>query len=218
MNASSCFYLAGYLVGAIAFAAMAWRRKLLTEGVFILMAAGLLGGLAGASLAQRIVSGSPGKTVLGAIVCGYFCVFAAKRVLGIKRPLGDLFAIGLSAGEAVGRLGCFFGGCCFGKLCSLPWAVHQHGAFRHPTQLYLAVSNLAILIVLICVERFKPPENRLFYLQGALYCTVRFTIEFFRDSPSTSFGLTSAQYACLFGFVFFSVKFAQLFHGRKVSL
>ncbi len=218
MNASSAFYLAGYLVGTIAFAAMAWRRKLLTEGVFILMAAGLLGGLAGASISQRIVSGSPGKTVLGAIVCGYFCVFVAKKILGIKRPLGDLFAVGLCAGESVGRLGCYFGGCCYGKLCSLPWAVHQQGAFRHPSQLYLAVSNLAILIVLICVERLKLLENRIFYLQGVLYCAVRFTIEFFRDSSPFSFGLSTAQYACLFGFVFFSVKLAQLFHGRKVSI
>lgn len=218
MSASSAFYFAGYLVGVIAFAAMAWRRKLLTDGIFILMATGLLGGLAGASLTQRIIAGSAGKTVLGAIISGYLCVFIVKKVMGIKRPLGDLFAVGVCAGEAVGRFGCFFGGCCYGKLCSAPWAVNQHCAFRHPAQLYLAAANLAILIVLIAAERSKPPENFLFYLQGSMYCATRFTIEFFRDSAPTRFGFTMAQFACLCGFVFFSVKFAQLFHGRKVSI
>ena len=209
MTASIWSYALGYLTGVLAFGWFARSRKLLTGGILILLTVGLISGLVGANLAQWVVGGSAGKTVLGAIVFGYLGVFAAKKLLGIKRPLGDLFAVGISAGEAVGRWGCFFGGCCFGKTCSLPWAVHQHDALRHPTQIYLSLANLAILIVLLAMDRFKPPENTLFYLQGMLYCLARFFIEFLRDSPSHN-PLTSAQFACIAGLVFFAFMFIRL--------
>src|SRR5438874_1495504 len=112
MTLSAWWYAAGYLTGVLAFVLMAWRRKLLTDGVLVLLGVGILGGLACANLAQRFASGSAGKTVLGAVAGGYLCVMAGKKLMGLRRPLGDLFAVGICAGEAVGRFGCFFGGCC----------------------------------------------------------------------------------------------------------
>src|SRR3954453_18010270 len=103
MALSSVFYGAAYLTGIAAFLLMARRRRLLTDGVMTLMAAGLLGGLACAGLGQWLVAGQPGKSVIAGLAGGYLCVHVAKRMLGIKRPLGDLFAVALSAGEAVGR-------------------------------------------------------------------------------------------------------------------
>src|SRR5688572_31370960 len=40
----------------------------------------------------------------------------------------DVFAPGLALGHAIGRLGCFAAGCCWGSECDLPWAV----TFRNP--------------------------------------------------------------------------------------
>jgi phosphatidylglycerol:prolipoprotein diacylglycerol transferase len=210
MTLSAWCYAAGYLTGIIAFAIMAWRRKLLTDGVLMLLGVGLLGGLASANLAQRFAAGSAGKTVLGAVAGGYLCVIVGKKLLGLRRPLGDLFAVGISAGEAVGRFGCFFGGCCYGKACALPWAVHQHDALRHPSQIYLSLANALILIVLLRFERARPPENALFYVQGTLYCASRFLIEFFRDSPSAFLNLSLAQWACIAGVLFFAYRFKRL--------
>lgn len=208
-------YAAGYLVGLLAFAAMARRRKLLTDGVMWLMLAGLVGGLLFANVFQRLLGGTPGKTVLGAIAGGYLCVALCKRAMGITRPLGDLFAVGICGGETVGRFGCFFGGCCYGRACHLPWAVWQHGALRHPTQIYLSLSNLAILCVLLAVNRRKPPENTLFYLQGLLYCAARFVIEFYRESPAHHYGLSTAQWACVLGAAFFGMMLVRLIRGHN---
>src|SRR6185503_16807460 len=36
----------------------------------------------------------------------------------------DAFAPGIAIGQAIGRLGCFSAGCCWGKPTSLPWGVH----------------------------------------------------------------------------------------------
>ena len=210
MTLSAGCYALGYLTGLAAFALMARRRGMATAGILAIMGAGLLGGLVGANLTQWLIGGAAGKSVLGGIAVGYACVFLYKRHLGVTRPTGDLFAVAISAGEAVGRWGCYFGGCCYGKACAVPWAVYQHGAWRHPAQLYLSAANALILLALWRFDRTRPPENALFYLQGTLYCPARFAAEFFRDGPPPVWGLTAAQWACAAGFVFFAVRLRRL--------
>ncbi|MBP9128069.1 MAG: prolipoprotein diacylglyceryl transferase [Elusimicrobia bacterium] len=78
--------------------------------------------------------------------------------------LADLFAPAAALGQAVGRIGCLFAGCCFGHGCAFPWAVtfrHSEslaplGVPLHPTQLYDAGLNLLICFVLIRVPWGKP--------------------------------------------------------------
>src|SRR5271165_911757 len=211
MILSATCYALGYLAGLAAFGYMARRRGIATSGIWMLMSAGLVGGLAGANLTQLIVTGSPGKTLLGGVVCGYLAVVLLKRYLGIVRPTGDLFAMALAAGEAIGRWGCFFGQCCYGKIAShLPWAVYEHGAYRHPTQAYLALAATGVFIVLWQLHEKPLPENALFYLQGMLLCTTRFGIEFFREGPVMLAGLTLAQLACIAGLAFFGYKMIEL--------
>ncbi len=43
-------------------------------------------------------------------------------------PTFDMFAPGVALGHAIGRLGCFSAGCCWGKETTLPWAI----TFRNP--------------------------------------------------------------------------------------
>ncbi|HEX5322840.1 MAG TPA: prolipoprotein diacylglyceryl transferase family protein [Capsulimonadaceae bacterium] len=204
---SSVCYLLGYLAGLGAFVWLARRRRLATEGVMALLAAGLLGGLVFANIAQWVSTDEAGKTILGAVAGGYLTVALFKRRLGIKRPLGDLFALAMSAGEAVGRWGCFFGGCCYGKPSHVLWAVWQHGAWRYPTQIYLSLTSFAIFLLLLRLELRRPlPENGLFYVQGALFCISRFVIEFFREGSPPIFGLTLAQWACIAGLLFFLAR------------
>lgn len=216
MTLSAVCYALGYAAGLAAFLWMARRRKLATEGIWTVMWVGLIGGLVGANLGQWIGGGTAGKTVLGGIAGGYLSVFLVKKRLGIVRPTGDLFAVAVCAGEAVGRWGCFFGGCCYGKASDVPWHVWQHGAWRHPTQIYLSLASLLILPLLWTFARRSPPENGIFYLQGVLYCLARFVIEFFRETPGTTHGLTTAQWACAAGFVFFSVQLRRLMRRREI--
>lgn len=215
MTLSTGCYALGYLTGLAAFVWMARRRRLATTGIMAVMGAGLIGGLVGANLTQWAFGGVAGKTVIGGIAGGYLTVIVYKRYLGIRRSTGDLFAVAVSAGEAVGRWGCFFGGCCYGKACAVPWAVLQHGAYRHPTQVYLSGANALILVILWRLDARHPPENTLFYTQGALYCTARFVIEFFRETPPPFWGLTLAQWACLAGFAFFAVHLTRLIRPSR---
>ena len=84
----------------------------------------------------------------------------------------DLFAPGLAIGHGIGRLGCFAAGCCWGKPTHLPWAVTftnknattgvPLGIPLHPTQLYEALAEGIICLVLICAAAAPPrwPDDR----------------------------------------------------------
>ena len=197
---------------------MARRRGFAPNVAAFVMTAGLLGGLAGANLVQWFVTGVPGKTIEGGIAGGWIAVVLAKRALGLTRPTGDLFALALPAGEAIGRIACFIGGCCYGKAATLAWAVHDHDAWRHPSQLYLSVAAAVSFTALYAIERrVRLPDNALFYAGGVLFCCARFTVDFFRDVAATPLGLTAAQLGCCAGFVFFAWKLAALMLPRYVA-
>ncbi len=211
-------YVAAYATAAFVFWQMARRRGLAGDVAAQIMAAGLIGGLAGANLLQLLATGLPGKTIEGGILGGWLAVVAMKRHLGIARPTGDLFALAIPAGEAIGRIGCFIGGCCYGRAASVAWAVHDHGAWRHPAQLYLAAAAAIAFAALAALESKRVlPENGLFYFGGVLFCADRFAVEFFRVAPATPLGLTLAQVLCIGGLFFFGFKLTQLWPRRHLS-
>ena len=125
----------------------------------------------------------------------------------------DVFAPGIALGHVVGRLGCLFAGCCFGRPTDVPWAITFHessspaqnvgtplGVPLHPTQLYEAGAELLILVFLLVTERRgRPFPGRTFWSYMLLYGISRFIIEFYRgDARGMVFGvLSTSQFVSL---------------------
>jgi len=205
------FTALGYITGIVVLVLAARERRLLTEGMLRIGAAAFLGGIIGAKLTEWIFSGWPfriqpvlildpslgGKSLLGGILIGWLCAEVAKRRMGIKRSTGDLFALALPAGEAVGRIGCFFNGCCYGTITNSPLAVYQHGAWRHPAQLYSAFVSLIIFAVLFALRNKMPREGDLFKLYLVLFGATRFGLEFIREQTGYIWGLSAMQWFCI---------------------
>ena len=118
----------------------------------------------------------------------------------------DVFAPGIALGHAVGRFGCFFAGCCYGKPTTLPWGITftdpfaaanvgtPLGVHLHPTQLYEAGAEFLILVVLLTTERKgRPFAGRTFWLYILLYAVSRFAIEFFRGDERGMVGMFSTS-------------------------
>ena len=118
----------------------------------------------------------------------------------------DVFAPGIALGHVVGRMGCFFAGCCFGKPTSVPWAVTFHSEYArdnvgtminvplHPTQLYEAGAELVILGVLLVLERRgRSFAGRTFWGYMLLYGISRFIIEFYRGDSRGAIGMFSTS-------------------------
>jgi len=111
----------------------------------------------------------------------------------------DVMAPSIAIGQAIGRLGCFSAGCCYGKVTTLPWAVTfsnpeclaNLGVPRHPTQLYSSLNDLFIFLILTVVKRFKKFDGLLIWLYVLLYSITRSIIEIFRgDDRGLVFGGT----------------------------
>ncbi len=126
-------------------------------------------------------------------------VVALWYIRRIKLPLWttcDVFAPGIALGHVVGRLGCFFAGCCYGKPTSQPWAITFTNPFAaanvgtplntplHPTQLYEAGIEAVILVLLLATEsRGRRFAGRTFWLYMLLYSISRYVIEIYRGDP-----------------------------------
>lgn len=123
----------------------------------------------------------------------------------------DVFAPGIALGHVVGRLGCFFAGCCYGKATTVSWAVtftDPHAAANvgtplntplHPTQLYEAGAEAFILALLLATEaRGTRYPGRTFWLYLLLYAVSRYVIEVFRGDPRGSvLGFSTSQFISL---------------------
>ncbi|MBU2488313.1 MAG: prolipoprotein diacylglyceryl transferase [Proteobacteria bacterium] len=131
----------------------------------------------------------------GLVFYGGFLGAAAVYFFFLRRhqmPLwktADLIAPVIPLGHAFGRLGCFSAGCCYGKVCDLPWAVTftnpqglaPLGVPLHPTQLYEALGNFVLfLIIFYLVRPRKRFDGQVFFTYTLLYAVMRFFIEFFR--------------------------------------
>jgi phosphatidylglycerol:prolipoprotein diacylglycerol transferase len=122
-------------------------------------------------------------------------------------PTADVLAPGVVLGQAVGRLGCFFAGCCYGKPASVPWAVTFTDPYAnrhvgtpldialHPTQLYESLACFLIFFFLLWLAPRKRFAGQVVLAYAVLYSVTRFTIEFFRGDPDRggAWGLSTSQ-------------------------
>lgn len=100
----------------------------------------------------------------------------------------DIIAPSLALGHFLGRIGCFFAGCCYGKTCDLPWSITFDNPASlaplniplHPTQLYSSGSNLLIFFILITLRRYRKFEGQIFWAYILLYGITRSVIEISR--------------------------------------
>jgi phosphatidylglycerol---prolipoprotein diacylglyceryl transferase len=120
--------------------------------------------------------------------------------------VADVFAPAVALGHVVGRLGCFFAGCCHGRPTDVPWAVTFQSPYAaqnvgtpiniplHPAQLYEAGAELFILGVLLLTERTgRAFPGRTFWTYMFLYGISRFVIEFYRGDERGMVGALSTS-------------------------
>ena len=100
----------------------------------------------------------------------------------------DVIAPGLALGHSVGRFGCLFAGCCYGKPSDLsialtftnPDSLAPLNVPLQPTQLYMIASNFILFLILLAIQRRKSFNGMVFLSYIMLYSLFRSIIEFFR--------------------------------------
>jgi len=196
------FFVFSFLIGLTFFLTTLRYRKLKIDENLSLDLAFVLGAgaIVGARLAHILFENldyylqNPVKVVFfwegGFVFFGGFALSFLSGLVFLKRKnkliylkiYMRLFTPILSLVYALGRVGCFLEGCCYGKTCQLIWAVGG----RHPTQIYSALWEFGVLLILLVYERrnqqiLKINPERLFYVWMLLHSLGRGITEFFRD-------------------------------------
>ena len=149
-----------------------------------------------------------GKTIVGGLIGGLVGVELEKRWAGLTRRTGDLFAMPLAAGIAIGRIGCFLSGLpdrTFGTPSSLPWAIDfGDGIPRHPTQLYESAIMAIAAAALGRLTRRPHREGDVFKLFMVMYFALRLTIDAIKPEVRILLGLSSLQWASVAVLVYYA--------------
>ena len=216
------FLMLGFLLAGWRAARNARRYNISGEHMWDVALWALLGGVIGARIAYVLITPnefrSPlsalyiwkgGMTFYGGLIGG---ILAGALVCRLRRinvlDVADLAALSLPIGYALGRIGCFFNGCCYGGACDLPWATQFHDADTgaltapsHPAQLYSALAGIAMYGLLVYLEPRRGFRGQLMLAFLFLYGVYRFCIEFVREGVTADttplLGLTEGQIASL---------------------
>jgi phosphatidylglycerol:prolipoprotein diacylglycerol transferase len=137
-----------------------------------------------------------GGVFSGGLIAGF--VSAAWYIRKHRMPAlatSDAFAPGLALGHAIGRVGCFAAGCCYGKPTNHFWGVTFTNPLAQswvgtplntalePTQLFESAVELANFFILMWLLKRKKFDGQVVAAYFFLYGVARYFLEFIRDDP-----------------------------------
>ncbi len=134
-----------------------------------------------------------GMTFYGSFFMGAFAIaiFTKTRLRNphLKRKLWDFAVLCMALTYGIMRVGCFMSGCCWGRICSLPWAVRYFNADSvmpikgipvHPVQLYDAALGFSLFGLLLLLQKKPLWRGKLIIPTLIIYPIGRFITESFR--------------------------------------
>jgi len=165
--------LSGVLGGRLLFVAINWKEYLSFPGRILLLHEG---GLA--------FQGA----LAGAVVGGLFAA-RAKHIPFWKGA--DVFAPYIALGQAIGRIGCFFNGCCYGipSDSGIRVLFPGHGTERIPAQLYSSALLFGLFALLVYAGKKRRFRGFLFSLYLRSYGALRFFMDLMRDDNPGVLGM-----------------------------
>ncbi|HVB33876.1 MAG TPA: prolipoprotein diacylglyceryl transferase [Patescibacteria group bacterium] len=160
-----------------------------------------------------------GGDIYGGVIFGllFLLLYVRKQKLGYF-AVADAFAAPLALGHAIGRMGCFTAGCCWGKPTTMPWGIIFTNPLAaqlvgtplnvrlQPTELYGAGAELINFFLLIWLGRRQKFTGELVATWMILYGFERGIIEFYRGDPGRGMmfnGAISFMQIVSVGLIFF---------------
>jgi phosphatidylglycerol:prolipoprotein diacylglycerol transferase len=138
-------------------------------------------------------------------------IFALPTAIWVAKKRGlplwqtaDIWAPPIAIGHAIGRLGCFCAGCCYGRPAEgLPWSVTFTnpnslavlGTPLHPTQLYESALELMNFLILMTLRRHQSFKGQLFLVYILNYSIIRSVVELFRGDEVRGFLFPGFSYS-----------------------
>jgi phosphatidylglycerol:prolipoprotein diacylglycerol transferase len=135
-----------------------------------------------------------GRSIVGALLFGFIFAEIAKPFMNYSRLPNDRFAIILPFSIAIGRIGCWFTGCCLGVETNSSFGVrHLDDLNRFPIALIELFFHVSVGLLLIRFFREKKFQGQIFALFMMFYGTFRFLSEYIRDTQKVFYGFSAYQ-------------------------
>lgn len=156
-----------------------------------------------------------GLVFLGGLIGGMISVTFYVRKKSLKwLKVADWVAPYLILGQAIGRMGCFLVGDCYGKPCTLPWAVKfpeglPPTTFESFKYNYPTVFNLPSFQSIYSVGDYISVHPTQLY-EAIIYIIIYFYLIFIRSKKKHYSGLIMFEYLFLAGMARFLVEFIRL--------
>lgn len=152
-----------------------------------------------------------GRSIVGALLFGFLFAEVAKPIFGYRRPPNDRFAILLPFSIAIGRIGCWFTGCCLGRPVEGRLAIGASAlSHLHPIALYEIAFHVGIGATLVWLYRQRRFSGQLFAIFMVAYGTFRYASETLRATEKAFYGLSAYQWFAaaliLAGMISYSVR------------
>lgn len=225
------FVMLGIIAGIFIYSREAKKDNIFTTNAFYIFVSAIIGGAIGAKIPfwivnyKEIISRLPditlllsGRTILGGLIGGTTGVILTKKILKIKIRMGNQIAPAVAIGVAIGRIGCFLGGCCYGKPTGFPWGVDfGDGMLRHPTQIYELIFNVIMFIYLLSIKPGIKEQGKLFTIYLNSYFIFRFFNEFLRAEKTVFLGFTGFQLASFFALLYINRDFVSGYLKKRYS-
>lgn len=230
VNTYGALALVGILITAFVWGKLTGKKGRHDSRLTIIYFCGLLGALLGAKLAFIVAEGwyykndwlalLTGRSVTGGLLGGYIAVEIAKKYLKYPHTTGDVFAIIAPVGLALGRVGCFFAGCCKGIVCKENWwtLLDNQGIARWPAVPIELLFNLVFLIWVLTATRFKWQTGNRFHIYLIAYGLFRFSHEFLRADSKIIGQFSGYHFIALLLLVFGAVRYVQRRKLQSISL
>ncbi len=145
-----------------------------------------------------------------------------------KNLLMNLFAMCVPLFHTFGRVGCFFGGCCYGIESDFGFVITNNilypavnGVRRLPVSLIEAMANFLLFIFLFIIFKKSHSKISLLYVYMFFYSIIRFVLEFFRGDEIRGifYGLSTSQWISIMLFItsliYFLNRYINLSKKRK---
>jgi phosphatidylglycerol---prolipoprotein diacylglyceryl transferase len=159
----------------------------------------------------------------GALLGGFIGLAILSKIKKISLgKITDFASVVVTLGLAIGRIGCFLNGCCYGRITTLPWGVEFKGmglhGLRHPTQIYESLLLVVAFFLLLWWWKRKKFDGEMTMAMFGIYGIIRFFVEIFRENTPDQYlgghALSLAQYLS----ILLSVVFALLIFFKRKSV
>jgi len=173
----------------------------------------------------RVFFANEGFVFFGGLIFASLAVIAYSKKHNLDLyKIADILAAPIALAHSIGRIGCFFYGCCYGKPTDSCFGLlfppdspaGQLCATVIPTQLISSFALLIIFCILVIMRYVKSFDGQVFFSYVFMYAIFRFIIEFFRGDPRGHVGVFStSQVFAMFAVLIAMIMFFKLQKTRK---